>query len=118
MSKIVEIEYCGDCPHRYYKGNDLCCELDILYDRVIYENKPIPDWCPMDDEYTKKDLGPNGKILTNKELQELVKLLLENLQCPCGCTYEMSLNEPCACNWTPISDWFTDRNIEFYFKKE
>lgn len=112
MSKIVEIFSCGDCPHRFYKGNDLCCEL-TEDDKVT--NDPIPDWCPMDDSYTKKDLGPNGKILTNDELQELVKLILENLQCPCGCSYEMSLNEPCACNWTPISDWFWDRNIEFYF---
>jgi hypothetical protein len=51
MSKIVEIFYCGDCPHRFFKHNDMCCEL-MYDDRIIHENEPIPDWCPLpDDKY-------------------------------------------------------------------
>lgn len=44
MPRIVEIEYCGDCPHRFYKGNDLFCELT---DKQTGENTIIPDWCPL-----------------------------------------------------------------------
>lgn len=51
MSKIVKIYYCGDCPHRFYKHNDLCCEL-MNNDRITYENSHIPEWCPLpDDKY-------------------------------------------------------------------
>jgi hypothetical protein len=55
MEKIVKIFYCGDCPFRFYDGNDLCCEL-TENDKVIYENASIPDWCPLpDDKYIKKE---------------------------------------------------------------
>lgn len=47
MSKIAIIDYCGDCPHRYYKGNDLYCELE---EKETHENNPIPDWCPLPDK--------------------------------------------------------------------
>jgi len=55
--KTVDIEYCGDCPYRFYKGNDLCCEK-TEDDRVTYENNPIPEWCPLPDtrSVTVKDL--------------------------------------------------------------
>ena len=48
MSKVVVIEFCGDCPNRFYKGNDLCCEK-MEDDRVTGENAPIPEWCPLLD---------------------------------------------------------------------
>ena len=50
MSKIDIIDYCGDCSKRYYKGNDLCCEIT---DKVTYEYNPIPDWCPLEDAKEK-----------------------------------------------------------------
>ena len=46
MSKIDIIDYCGDCSKRYYKGNDLYCEVE---EKETYENSPIPDWCPLPD---------------------------------------------------------------------
>lgn len=44
--KTVNIEHCGDCPHRYYEGNDLYCEETSL---KTSENAPIPSWCPLTD---------------------------------------------------------------------
>jgi len=46
MSKIAIIDYCGDCPHRYYKGNDLWCEKE---EKETYENNTIPEWCPLEN---------------------------------------------------------------------
>ena len=45
--KIDIIEYCGDCSHRYYRGDDFACEL--VDDKETHENNPIPDWCPLPD---------------------------------------------------------------------
>ena len=47
MSKIAIIDYCGDCPLRYYKNNDLHCET--TGDKVG-ENLPCPPNCPLPDE--------------------------------------------------------------------
>ena len=46
MSKIDIIDYCGDCSKRYYKGNDMWCEL---IEQETYENNEIPYWCPLED---------------------------------------------------------------------
>ena len=46
ITKTVDIQYCGDCPHRYYKGNQLWCEKE---NRAASEHSGIPEWCPLPD---------------------------------------------------------------------
>lgn len=45
-SKLVQIQHCGDCPNRFYEGNDLYCELTTNH---VYENGNIPKDCPLPD---------------------------------------------------------------------
>ncbi len=46
--------------------------------------------------------------ITKYQLEVLSSFIIENLKCTCGCRYEESHKEPCACGWTPIADWFED----------
>ena len=43
--KSVSIEYCGDCPYRFYEGNELFCELTD----ILTTEGEIPEWCPLPD---------------------------------------------------------------------
>lgn len=51
MSKIAIIDYCGDCPHRFYEGNDMRCEIT---DKETHENNSIPEWCQLPDAEGKQ----------------------------------------------------------------
>ena len=42
--RVVEVEFCGDCTHRYYKDNDLYCGKT---NKETGENLLIPNWCPL-----------------------------------------------------------------------
>ena len=46
--------------------------------------------------------------ITKYQLELLSSFITEHLKCACGCRYEESHKEPCACGWTPIADWFED----------
>jgi len=41
--KIVHIDQCGDCPHRYYEGNEIWCGKENLEVDAWF----IPKWCPL-----------------------------------------------------------------------
>jgi len=43
MSKVVEIKHCGDCPDRYFVGNQVRCAL-MKQDTTELS---IPEWCPL-----------------------------------------------------------------------
>jgi hypothetical protein len=45
---------------------------------------------------------------TEDALKALATFILEDLRCECGCTYEQSINESCACGFTRIADIFED----------
>jgi hypothetical protein len=47
--KLVMIEYCGDCPHRFYKGNDLFCDKTDKQTTEGDSLTGIPEWCPLSD---------------------------------------------------------------------
>ena len=52
--------------------------------------------------------------VNERHLKALASFILRDLRCECGCTYEQSLNQPCACGFTHISDIFEDDlGIEF-----
>jgi len=46
--------------------------------------------------------------ISKLQLEQLASHIVKNLQCHCGCTYEESSNEPCACGWTHIEEMFRD----------
>ena len=66
MSKIAIIDYCGDCPLRYYKNNDLHCETT---DDKVSENLPCPPNCPLPDllEATRIERERCLKIVAEEE---------------------------------------------------
>lgn len=47
--KNVDIEYCGDCPHRFYKNNDLFCGKTDRQTTEGDTRNQIPEWCPLPD---------------------------------------------------------------------
>ena len=55
--------------------------------------------------------------ITKLQLEQLASHIINNLKCHCGCTYEESHKEPCACGWTHVADWFEDEcdmRLELY----
>lgn len=47
--KTVDIQYCGDCPHRYYAQNELHCGLTYNLTTEGDSRTGIPEWCPLPD---------------------------------------------------------------------
>ena len=41
-------------------------------------------------------------------LQAFISFIIKDLRCSCGCSYQQSLNEPRACDFTHIVDIFED----------
>ena len=57
--------------------------------------------------------------ISKEQLEILASHIVLNLKCQCGLSYKESFNEPCACGWTPISDWFEDEfDMELKLYKE
>lgn len=50
------------------------------------------------------------------QLEALCTFIIRDLKCACNCTYETSLNEPCACGFTNIEEIFRDE-FEIDFKE-
>jgi hypothetical protein len=46
--------------------------------------------------------------ITKQQLKLLASHIVLNLKCGCGCKFEEHYNEPCACGWTHIEEWFED----------
>jgi len=53
---------------------------------------------------------------TKEALQALATFILRDLKCSCGCSYQQSLNEPCACGFTHVVDIFED-DLDIEFKE-
>lgn len=53
MTKIIEIEYCGQCPH-FGTDKDVApaCKLKDIKNlgRKLPRNYTIPNWCPLLDK--------------------------------------------------------------------
>lgn len=51
---------------------------------------------------------------TKEALQALATFILRDLRCECGCSYEESHKEPCACGFTHVAGIFEDElGIDF-----
>ena len=52
--KHIKVSHCSKCPYGKYNGfngktNKLAyrCVKDHLLYKSVYEDEPIPDWCPL-----------------------------------------------------------------------
>ncbi len=59
---LVNIEYCGDCPYRFYKGNDLYCDKTDRQTTKGDSRLKIPDWCPLRKRTISDIIGKNYEM--------------------------------------------------------
>lgn len=48
-----------------------------------------------------------GKV-SRLQLEILASHIVVNLKCDCGCKFGENVNQPCACGWVHVEEWFKD----------